>query len=156
MSEWMEYIHMQQPKPTNATGVSVKLTAIDPNGNFQNIGTATSDIFGNYAISWIPPVPGLYKVTATFEGSESYYGSDAGTSFAVTEAAAAPNIVPTQPPEETTAPTSTIPAQTTSPSPTQAVQPPSATPMETYIAIGAVAVIAIVAAAAIVLKRRKH
>ena len=67
-----------------------KLTAIDPNGNFQNIGTATSDIFGNYAISWTPPVPGLYKVTATFEGSKSYYGCKAGTAFVVADTSAAP------------------------------------------------------------------
>ena len=81
MGSWMEYLYQQQPKPTNATGVPVHLTAIDPNGNFQDIGTATSDITGNYAISWTPPVPGIYTVTATFEGSNSYYSSSAETSY---------------------------------------------------------------------------
>ena len=65
MSAYMEYVHMQQPKPTNTTGVKVHLTATDPNGNFQDIGNAVSDELGNYAISWTPPVPGLYKVKAT-------------------------------------------------------------------------------------------
>ncbi len=82
MSAWMEYVYMQKPKPTEVIGVKVHLTAIDPNGNFQDLGTATSNSLGNYAIEWTPPVPGLYTVTATFEGSESYYRSEAGTSFA--------------------------------------------------------------------------
>ncbi len=35
----MEYIYLQQPKPSNATGVPVRIDVIDPNGNFVNIGT---------------------------------------------------------------------------------------------------------------------
>jgi hypothetical protein len=92
MSQWMEYVYMQYPKPTTTTGVPVHLTAIDPNGNFQDMGTATSDSLGNYAISWTPPVPGTYKVTATFAGTESYFSSVAGTSFVVS---AAPTPAPT-------------------------------------------------------------
>jgi hypothetical protein len=155
MTDWMMYVYKQFPKP-DATGVPVKLTAIDPNGNFQDIGTAVSDSLGNFAIDWVPPVPGLYTVTATFEGSNAYYGSEAGTAFAVSEPTA-PVVVPTQPPPETTAPpATTTPPQSVSPSPTQAVEPPSATPAETYIAIGAIVVIAVIAAAALVLRRRKH
>ena len=158
MTAWMEYVHMQQPKPTNATGVPVKLTAIDPNGNFQNIGTASSDMFGNYAISWTPPVPGLYRVTATFDGSESYYGSDAGTSFVVAEAAAAPVVNPTLSPSETTAPTPT-PVQPVSPSPSaspsQAPPPAGGDLTAVYIAIAAVVVIIAVVAAAFMLRRHK-
>jgi outer membrane protein assembly factor BamB len=93
MTQWMEYLHMQQSMPTDATGVQVHLTAIDPNGNYQDIGYATSDLFGNYAITWIPPVPGLYKVTAQFEGSEAYYASETGTSFAVSETTTSSSIV---------------------------------------------------------------
>jgi hypothetical protein len=70
----------------NAKGVTVHLTAIDPNNNFQDIGYVTTDIYGNYATLWTPPVPGLYVVTATFEGSNSYYGSSAETAFGVEEA----------------------------------------------------------------------
>ena len=83
MSAWMEYLYEQAPKPTNATGVSVHLTAVDPNGNYQDIGNVTSDLKGNYLTSWTPPVPGLYKLTATFDGSDSYYSSDAETGFLV-------------------------------------------------------------------------
>ncbi len=161
MTAWMEYLYMQHPKPTDATGVLVHLTAVDPNGNFQDIGTATSNDLGNYAIDWVPPVPGLYTVTAQFEGSESYYGSTAGTSFVVSEAAA-PVVVPTtQAPTQTAEPTGTAstpaPVQSVSPSPSEAPQPATSesSATTTYIAI-AVAVIVIVAvAAALVLRRRK-
>ncbi|MCW4018333.1 MAG: PQQ-binding-like beta-propeller repeat protein [Candidatus Bathyarchaeota archaeon] len=161
MTEWMEYLYMQQPKPTDATGVSVHLTAIDPNGNFQDIGYATSNTLGNYAIDWVPPVPGLYTVTATFEGSESYYSSEAGTSFVVSEAAA-PVVAPTtQAPAPTTAPTAPTstpaPVQSIAPSPSEAPQPATTsagTPTLTYIAIGAAVIIIVAVAATLILKRK--
>jgi hypothetical protein len=158
MTAWMQYVYMQQSKPANAKGVEVHLTAVDPNGNFQDIGTATSNILGNYAVDWTPPVPGLYTLTATFEGSESYYRSEAGTSFVVSEAAV-PQVVVTPTPTVTQPPTTAtptlIPTQF-SPSPTQAVTPPtSAEPTTTYIAIGIAIVIIVAVAAALVLKRRK-
>ena len=53
--------------PTNAKGVTVKLSVYHPNENTYDIGTATADIKGNYALSWTPPVPGVYAVTATVE-----------------------------------------------------------------------------------------
>ena len=81
MDSWMEYQHMQMPKPTDATGVKVTLTALDPNGNTINIGTATSDTNGAYGIAWAPEVPGLYRVIATFSGSASYGSSTASTYF---------------------------------------------------------------------------
>jgi hypothetical protein len=40
---WMEYLYEQQNFPTNATGVSVTLDAIDPNGNLLNLDTTISD-----------------------------------------------------------------------------------------------------------------
>jgi hypothetical protein len=70
-------------KPTNATGVPIHITAIDPNGNFQDIGIVNSDASGNYATMWTPPVPGVYKITATFEGSKSYWSSTAQTAVVV-------------------------------------------------------------------------
>ena len=156
MSAWMEYLYMQQPIPTNATGVPVHLTAIDPNGNLQDIGSATSNTLGNYAIAWTPPVPGLYTITATFEGSGSYYSSKAGVSFVLS---AAPSASPatTAAPTQTASPTST-PAPTeapVSPSPSVAPTPASGLPTTTYIAIAAAIVIIAVIAAAIVLRRRK-
>jgi hypothetical protein len=90
MTAWMEYLYQDQPKPDSASGVRVHLSAIDPNNNLQDIGSTTSDDMGNYAISWKPPVPGLYRIKATFEGSESYFSSEAGTSFVVLEPSAGP------------------------------------------------------------------
>jgi hypothetical protein len=104
MTAWMQYQYMQQPKPTNATGVTVTLTALDPNGNNIQLGTTQSDSSGNFALSWqAPAVPGLYRVIASFSGSESYYLSSAGTSFTITEPS--PTVEPDQP---NTTDTSTI------------------------------------------------
>jgi hypothetical protein len=89
MSEWMEYMYMQQPMPENAQGVTVKLTAIDPNNNYQDIGEATTDIAGNFGIAWKPPVEGTYFITATFEGSASY-GSSFDTTYFVVDPAPSP------------------------------------------------------------------
>ena len=98
MNLWMEYLYQQMPEPTNATGVPVTLTAVDPNGNIVNIGTTTSDITGNYVIAWTPPVPGTYTITATFLGTNSYYASSAETHLTVGTApavTAAPTATPT-------------------------------------------------------------
>jgi hypothetical protein len=154
MSDWMAYLYMQQPKPTDATGVKVRLTAIDPNNNWQDLGTAVSDDKGNFAISWMPPVPGVYTLTATFEGSNSYFSSDTGTSFLVSEAPKAEPTTTTTP-EPTQAVVTSNPEQSTTPPPTVAPPPTSASPTETYIALGAIAIIVVVAVAVIVLKRRK-
>lgn len=83
MSEWMEYIYMQKPRPTNATGVPVTLSVIDANGNYRTIGTTTSDLDGFYSYQWKPDIEGKYTVVATFAGSESYWPSHAETAFAV-------------------------------------------------------------------------
>ncbi|MCW4018513.1 MAG: hypothetical protein NWF00_07550 [Candidatus Bathyarchaeota archaeon] len=160
MSAWMEYVYMQKPKPVDVTGVQVHLTAIDPNGNFQDIGYVTTDELGNYVVDWTPPVPGTYKVTAAFEGSGSYYSSEAGTYFVVSEAAAVEPVPQvSQTPAETVAPTdSTLtPIQSVSPSPSEAPQPSTSagTPMLTYIAIGAVVIVIVAAAAVLVLRKHK-
>ncbi len=154
MGAWMEYLYMQKPMPTDATGVQVKLTAIDPNGNWQDIGTATTDTNGNYGIMWTPPVEGIYKIIATFAGTGSYYGSDATAYMGVEVApAASPTVAPTTQPTEapTTAPTAT---PTVSPS---VVPEPEATPSaDLYIIAAAAAVIiVVVAAAAVFLKKRQ-
>jgi outer membrane protein assembly factor BamB len=151
--QWMEFLYKQQSCPTTATGVPVKLTAIDPNGNTQDIGTVTSDINGLYKKSWTPPVEGAYTIIATFAGTASYGNSYAETALLVGPAQAAPVVSST--PTQTIAPTST-PAVTTSASPSSAVSPPgSGMPIATYAAIGAVVIIVVAIAAALVLRRRK-
>jgi hypothetical protein len=154
---------MQKPIPQNAKGVNVTITAIDPNGNSQNIGTAQSDIGGNYAVAWTPPVEGIYHITATFAGTASYGNSYATTSMligpATPQAAPKQTATPTQPPVSTAPPTltpTTAPTQTVAPTPSPVVVPPtSAAPTATYIAIGAIVIIIIAVAAALILRRRK-
>ena len=152
MGAWMEYLHMQKPIPTNATGVTATLTAIDPNGNTQEIGNATSDMYGNFGMPWTPPVPGLYQIIANFAGTNSYGSSSASTYLTVGPAAATP--APTSTPTSTpTAPTAT-PTPTASPSP--APQPEAGPSTDMYIiAAAAVVIIAVVAVAAVILRKRK-
>jgi outer membrane protein assembly factor BamB len=88
--EWMKYVYVHFPKPTNATGVPVSIDAIDPNNNYIHIGDATSDASGLFHFSWqTPDIPGDYTIIATFAGSGAYYGSSAETAAVVTEAPAA-------------------------------------------------------------------
>jgi outer membrane protein assembly factor BamB len=89
MDAWMEYMFHDRPKPTNATGVPVSLTTIDPNGNIIDIGTATSDSNGNFGLKYTPQVPGTYQIIATFTGSNAYGPSGASTYLAVNDAPAA-------------------------------------------------------------------
>ncbi len=98
MTQWMEYVYEQQPHPTNTTGVQVTLTAIDPNHNTVTLGTATTNILGDYGLSWTPPsVPGTYQIIATFSGTNSYYSSAASTYCTVS--AAAPTAASTAAPQ---------------------------------------------------------
>jgi hypothetical protein len=87
MSDWMLYVYKQFPYPANCAGVEVTLDAVDPNGNFVHLGTATSDTSGNFGFEWkTPDVPGWYTIIATFAGSKSYYASYAETYAVVAEA----------------------------------------------------------------------
>jgi hypothetical protein len=86
MSSFMEYVYMQKAKPTNATGVKVTLTVLDPNNNCYDVATTTSNDNGFYSASFVPEVPGKYTVYATFTGSESYWSSSAVTAITVEEA----------------------------------------------------------------------
>ena len=132
MSGWMEYVYMQKPLPANTTGVSVTLNVVDPNGNFISLGKTTSDSNGFFSFPVDPTTlsagPGMYKVTATFEGSNSYWPSHSESAFIVN-------------------------AQTTA-APTATAQTGLATTADlmTYMAIGVVAIIiAIVIIGALIL-----
>ena len=95
----MSYVYQQQPMPTNFTGVTVTLTAVDPNNNLINLGSATTDATGHFILAWqTPTVPGKYTVTATFAGTNGYYGSTDETGMVV------------QAPSATATPTSTAPS----------------------------------------------
>jgi len=97
MTAWMGYVYQQQPEPTNFTGVTVTLTAIDPNGNYITLGQATTDATGHFIYSWqTPPVPGKYTITATSAGTNGYWGSSDETGMIVQNAQAtlAPTATP--------------------------------------------------------------
>ncbi|PVX26458.1 MAG: hypothetical protein CW691_01445 [Candidatus Bathyarchaeum sp.] len=99
MDAWMEYVYMQKPRPADATGVNVHIEAVDPNGNYQDLGTATSDSYGNYGFTFVPEISGQYMIIATFEGTDSYYGSTSTTYLTVDPAASA--STPIEPDTET-------------------------------------------------------
>jgi hypothetical protein len=97
MNAWMGYLYQQQPMPTDAEGVNVTISVLDPNNNCYDVGTTTSDINGFYKLTFTPHVLGVYTVYATFAGSGSYYGSYALTAINV-EAAPAATPAPTPQP----------------------------------------------------------
>lgn len=94
---WMEYVYMQQVRPTNVTGVSVTIDVIDANNNYRNIGTVKTDDLGAFSLMWTPDIPGPFTVIASFGGSNSYYGSYAETAFGVMKAPEV-TVSPTAPP----------------------------------------------------------
>jgi outer membrane protein assembly factor BamB len=100
-TQWMEYLYEQKQIPSNATGVPIAINAIDPNGNLISLGTTASDTNGFYTLevdtSKLDAGQGTYRVIATFQGSESYFASNAESSFVLTEPSAttAPTLVPT-------------------------------------------------------------
>ena len=126
MSDWMEYVYKLFPMP-NVVGVEVTLDVVDANGNFRNIGTATTDSSGFFYYKWTPDISGDYLLLATFAGSGGYYASYAETAFGVDQA-----------PEATPGPTATPAPQT-----------------DTYIAGSTVAILAGIAIAAFLILRKK-
>ncbi len=155
MSPWMEYVYMQQPMPTNATGVPVNIFVTGPDGATEQITTVTSDSSGLFYYQWKPTQTGAYKITAVFDGSESYYSSSATTAVAVDPAQSA--VVPTSAPTQTpTAPSPTqTPVATVTPTPSPVPEPSSGLSSETLLIIAATAIIIAVVTVAFFLKRRQ-
>ncbi|MCW4030086.1 MAG: hypothetical protein NWE92_10635 [Candidatus Bathyarchaeota archaeon] len=98
MDAWMEYMFHQRPQPTDAYGVDVTLHAIDPNGNWINIGTTTSDMYGNYGLAYQPEVPGTYQIVAEFAGTNSY-GPSASSTYLTVGDGPASTPAPTEAPQ---------------------------------------------------------
>ncbi len=94
MTDWMAYVYMQKPRPAEITGVEVTLSVVDANGNYRQIGTTTTNN-GYFSYNWVPDIEGQYTVYASFAGSESYWPSNAITSFAVDPAAPTPTSAAT-------------------------------------------------------------
>jgi hypothetical protein len=96
MTNWMAYVYQQQGFPTDFTGVPVTVSVVDSNGNFREIGTATSTSAGTFSLTWVPDIPGDFTVYATFAGTNAYWPSSSMTSFSVQEAH--PTVAPTAAP----------------------------------------------------------
>ncbi|UCC58222.1 MAG: PQQ-binding-like beta-propeller repeat protein [Candidatus Bathyarchaeum sp.] len=96
MATYMEYLHMQKPIPDGytVTGVPVMLLALDADDNVIEIGTTTTDMSGKFAYAWTPPDQGLYKITATFLGDDSYGSSWDETAVTVGPALEEVNLEP--------------------------------------------------------------
>jgi len=107
MTTYMEYLHMQRPVDgiwhnITVTGVPVQLLAISENGDTIDLGKVTSDMSGNYKAEWTPQNQGLYTLTATFSGDESYGSSWAETGLSVGPAVETPEIPEGTPPTDIT------------------------------------------------------
>ena len=131
---------MQKPCPEDAEGVEVVLTTLDPNGNTYEIGRATSSLSGVFGCAFTPEVPGLYKIIATFEGSDSYYSSYAETYINVEEAPS-----PAQPIEPEPAAPDLAALQPSQPEPTASAEAELITTEAAIIAAVAVAIVSVVA-----------
>ncbi len=113
------------------TGVPVSIDAFDPNGNNVHVATVSSDASGTFSYTWAPTIPGDYKITATFAGSNSY-----GSSSAVTHANVVNAVSATTPPIQ------------------QATQDYTMTIIGSTIAIAIVVVIAVAIATVLILRKR--
>ena len=127
MGEWMEYVYMQKPKPTNVTGVEVVISVLDPNGNCYEVARTTNDASGFFSAEFEPEVPGKYTIVATFAGSESYWQSHAETALLVEE----------------------------EPQPTPTATPVPQEPVGTYFTVSTVAIIVAIAIVAFLILRRR-
>ncbi|HLN45881.1 MAG TPA: PQQ-binding-like beta-propeller repeat protein [Candidatus Sulfotelmatobacter sp.] len=95
MSEWMDYLYGQNAtllnNPPKPDGVTVRLSAMNSDGDVIDIGTVTSDSSGMFKKMWTPQNEGEYTIYATFDGSESYWGSYAESALGITKATETPS-----------------------------------------------------------------
>ncbi|MCZ2807757.1 MAG: PQQ-binding-like beta-propeller repeat protein [Candidatus Bathyarchaeota archaeon] len=96
MATQMEYLHLQMPitglwGDETITGVPVVLTAISEDFDVYDLGTVTTNgYYGTFSHAWTPPEEGVYTITASFNGDDSYGSSTAATAVSVGPAPAAP------------------------------------------------------------------
>ncbi len=152
MGKWMEYLYMQKPMPTNATGVPVTLYISEQSGAVVDTLHSTTDVSGHYVVSWIPITTGAFTVTAVFDGTNGYYASTGVNSIAVGPLSTIATATPT--PTATATPTA---SPTPTPSPSIVPTPPGnpGIGVEVYIAIAAVIIIVAIVTVAVLLRRRK-
>jgi hypothetical protein len=139
---------MQQPKPTNNTGVPVILTATKSDGTTITIGSAVTDEDGIFRLQWTPETADFYKITAYFAGDDSYWGSQANTVLMVGSGSSqmGQTASPTASPSQIT--------QTTTPTSSPA-HPEFAITGYVYGAIAAVVIVVVAVAAFAYIRRKK-
>lgn len=148
MSAWMAYLKEQTPLNGTVTGVPVTLTAVNSNGQTTTIGQTTSDMYGNYGITWTPQAQGEYQIVANFAGDNSYGSSSSSTYVYVGTQASSPTVSASPNPSASS-------SSTTSSLPSPATQPSQGPPSITYIVVAAaVIIIAAIAVVAFLLRRR--
>ena len=89
MTDYMKYVYNQILPINMVDGVDVFVVIQDPNGDYYS-EVVTTDSNGVFSLMWAPSIVGEYKVTALFEGSKSYFSSQATTAFGVDQAPADP------------------------------------------------------------------
>ena len=136
MPQWMDYLYGQNATMADSTpnvhGVTVRLAAVDANNNTIDLGTVKSDAKGQFASNFAPTIAGMYTIYATFDGSNSYYGSYAETHLTVN------------------APTSATPAVTSAP-----INTATTSDLMTYMAIGVIAIIIAIAIVGVLFLRKR-
>jgi hypothetical protein len=100
----MEFVYMQQPCPETYNGVPVKLEVFSEDGSYSELGTVTSNSYGDFVYEWTPPDEGIYTIMATFAGSDSYWSSYDATYISVGPAPAPSGPIEPEPTEPTEAP----------------------------------------------------
>ena len=83
MTDWMEYVYMQRPRPMDTVGVEVVIEALYPDNSYKEIGRTTTDQSGMFSLKFEPTAPGTYTVIARFEGTNGYWPSFAETSVGI-------------------------------------------------------------------------
>jgi len=97
-SEWMLHVYKQFAAPATFTGVEVSFYAWDgQSAESVPIGTTTTDVYGKYSLAWTPQQAGQYQIFAFFDGSASYYASEAKADIYVSAAPPEPEPVETPP-----------------------------------------------------------
>ncbi|MFZ7138430.1 MAG: PQQ-binding-like beta-propeller repeat protein [archaeon] len=141
MDVWMQYVYQQDERPSDVTGVTVKFEAVDPNSNYQYLGTTTTDFYGNYGFAFEPEVEGTYMIIATFEGSDGYYASTATTYVQVDPTASVSTPIDNEPVDTET--------------PVDSEEPTTSFLTTEVAIIATIAVAAIIGIAAYILLKRK-
>ena len=95
MNQSADLIQSQRNNDYRTLRQRLTINVLDSNGNSRPIGTTTTSD-GTFGFTWTPDIPGDFKITANFEGSNAYYPSSATT---YVHASDSPTPAPTATPQ---------------------------------------------------------